>query len=177
MAAAGAGIRVVPAGAGEPSAGRDAAPGSVLAQLRERAARQREAKRYELPIGGAFGDNLVAVYGVLPIAELEHYTSLAGKLGDLAMATDVAISACTTLLWREHDDRTDLGVRYGPELWALLGWPLPEGVESVDDLLPRDVVSALFGGNGIAQLAHVEKVVTWMQDPGGDAPGEASAAT
>jgi hypothetical protein len=170
------GIRVVAAGVGEPPAA-DAAPGSVLTQLRERAARQREAKRLELPIGGEFGDRLVAVYGVLPIGELEHYTAMAGKLGDLAMATDVAISACTTLCWREHDDVTDLGVRYGPDLWQLLDWPLPEGVERVDDLLPRDVVAALFGGNGIAQLSHVEKVVTWMQDPGADAPGEASAAT
>lgn len=173
------GIRVVAAGDGEPPAVDDAAPGSVLAQVRAAAAAQRQTKTLRLPVGGEFGDRLIIVYGVLPVDELERYVALAaaGTMRELTLAIDMAIGSCKTLIWHEHDVDTDLHVRLDNALWQLLDWPLPEGVDDVDQLTPADVVRHLFGGNGIALAEHLEQLSNWMRNPGGDAPGEASRAT
>jgi hypothetical protein len=171
------GIRVVAAGAGEPPAA-DAAPGSVLAHVRAAAAAQRRTKTLRLAVGGEFGERLIVVYGVLPVDELERYVTLAaaGAMRELGLAIDMAIASCQTLIWHEHDVDTDLHVRLDTALWQLLDWPLPEGIDDVDELTPADVVRHLFGGNGIALAEHLEQLSTWMRNPGGDAPGEASPA-
>ena len=54
----------------------DAAPGSVLAQLRARAEVQRQARTLDLPVGGAFGDELVIRYRVLERREWDKYAVL-----------------------------------------------------------------------------------------------------
>lgn len=170
-----AGIRVVPVdGPGGSSTGTDdAAPGSVLGQLRAAAARQREEQLLELPVGGAFGRHLVIVYGVLPPDELQRYTQIAQRTGEVALAIDMAVASCKRVLWRENGD-TDLNVGLDARLWALLEWPLPEGVADVSELTASEVVYGLFGNNGLAMGAHLERLSTWMQDPGGDDVGEAS---
>jgi len=149
----------------------------VLSQLRARAAKQAQEKTIELAVGGEFGDMLVVRYGVLPVDELERYVDMAGKLSDLKMAIDMQVSACKTLIWREHGTDTDLGVRLDGALWSLLDWPLPDGVSDASELVPREVVVHLFGGNGAALANHLERLASWMQDPGGEAPGESLAAT
>jgi hypothetical protein len=171
-------IDVVAAGAREhvPSNG-GAEPGSVLAQLRARAAAQRETKRLDLPVGGAFGDLLQLRYRPLPVDELERYAELTGRITNVALAIEMMVSCCETALWVEHGQTADLGVRLTSDLWELLDWPLPVGIESAADLAPRELVNALFGGNGMALGAHLERLSSWMTDPEGTEPGEASAAT
>lgn len=171
-------IRVVPQGSGAATA--DAAPGSVLARLRQQAAAQRVEKTLELSVGGSFGENLVIRYGMLPVDELERYMELAGKMGaltNLAVAIDMAVSSCRTFLWREDGTETDLNVRIGSPLWTLLDWPLPDGIDDANELTPREVMLALFGGNSVMLAAHLGRLETWMQDPEVKPPGEASAAT
>lgn len=167
-------IRVVPVGAPTPGTEDDAAPGSVLGQLRAAAARQREEQLLELPVGGAFGQHLVIVYGVLPPDELQRYTQIAQRTGEVALAIDMAVASCKRVLWRENGSDTDLNVGLDARLWALLEWPLPEGVRDASELTASEVVYGLFGNNGLAMGAHLERLSTWMQDPGGDDVGEAS---
>jgi hypothetical protein len=172
------GIRVVPADEPvQPSAGHDAAPDSVLAQLRAAAAAQQVVRELELAVGGAFGDKLAIVYGALPPAELQRYVQLASA-GELRLAIDMAVASCKRIIWRADGHKTDLNVGLDSRLWAMLGWPLPEHVSDVDELTSTEVVYTLFGNDGFALARHLEQLSTWMQDPlGGDAPGEASPAT
>jgi hypothetical protein len=155
----------------------DAAPGSVLAQLQAAAVEQARERTLELPIGGAFGPHLLARYRVLSVDELERFPQLSGKIADVYIAVEMMVTTCTTMLWRDdHGDVTDLNTTYTAKLWELMGWPLPESVE-LDELTPREVVVKLFGGNGSALAMHLQRLSTWLQSPGGPAPGESSAAT
>jgi hypothetical protein len=172
------GIDVVAAGAREATSnGGGTEPGSVLAQLRARAAAQREHKRLDLPVGGEFGELLQLRYRPLPLEELERYSELTGRITNVALAIDMMVSCCETALWVEHGQETDLGVRLTSDLWELLGWPLPDGVDAASDLTPREVVDGLFGGNGMALGSHIERLIDWMTDTEATAPGESSAAT
>jgi hypothetical protein len=170
------GIRVV--AAGEEPVPADAAPGSVLGELRARARAQRAVKTKDIAVGGDFADKLVIRYGLLPLDELDRYAMLgaAGATPDMTMAIDMMVAACRTLIWRSDGADTDLNVGLNAALWRLLDWPLPEGIESHEELTAREVVGALFGGNGTALATHLDELAAWMQAPG-DSPGEASAAT
>lgn len=171
-----AGIHVVAAGAPSPAA-TDVAPGSVLAQLQHAAAEQAQTRTLDLPVGGAFGPHLIARYRVLSVDELERFPQLAGKIADIYVAVEMMVTTCTTLLWRDDaGELTDLNVAYTPKLWELMGWPLPDGV-GLDDLTAREVVVKVFGGNGSSLAVHLERLATWLQSPGGPAPGESLAAT
>jgi hypothetical protein len=170
-------ISVVPAGATNHSS--EPEPGSVLALLRAAAASARVAKKLELPVGGPdFGDRLVVRYRVLPPEELDRFMEPAqgGTLRVSAFGVDMMVSACETVLWRQDGTETDLEVRLDSGLWELLGWPLPPGTE-LADLTPREIVLELFGGNGVAQMAHANRLLEWMQNPGAPPVGESSAAT
>jgi hypothetical protein len=167
-------MRVVAAGS---NGSDDAAPGSMLAALRTRAAEQSKAKTTELVVGGAFGSNLWIRYHLLGVDELDRFAQLGGKIADISLAIEMMVSTCTTLIWRdEHGDKADLGVTFTPALWELMGWPLPDGV-ALDDLTPREIVVQLFGGNGSALAVHLERLSNWLRDPGGTDPGESLAAT
>jgi hypothetical protein len=175
-----AGIRVVAAGEGEPPAAQDAAPGSILAGLRERAARTRENKTLDVVVGGDFGDALVVRYGMPQRGVMDRYIALVqagGKISELSATIDLAVASCRTLLARDGDRLVDLNVRLDAGLWRLLDWPLPEGIESHDELTADEVAYALFGGNEVRLANHVGEVGQWLQNPGGEPPGEASAAT
>lgn len=155
----------------------DAAPaGSVLAHLRERAARARATRHLDLAVGGAFGDMLVVRYRGLPVAELERFSELQGNVGNLSLAIDMMVSCATTVLWREDGVETDLACSLGSELWELLGWELPVGLE-LGDLSPRMVVDALWHERGMALGAHVGELVAWQTEEEGPEPGESSAPT
>jgi hypothetical protein len=149
----------------------DAAPGSALALARAAAARQRQRHTTDIPVGGDFGEHLKVRYGVLPLDEIERYSELA-QTTSWSLNLDVMTSACQTVLW----DDTDLEVGLDHRLWTLLDWPLPAGIDRAADLTPRELIDALFGSNGIALADHFARLQKWMENPGGDAPGESSAA-
>lgn len=149
----------------------DAAPGSALALARAAAARQRQRHSTEIPVGGDFGPHLKIRYGVLALEQIERYSELA-QTTSWSLNLDVMTSACQTVLW----DESDLEVRLDHRLWTLLEWPLPPGVDRAEDITPRELIDALFGHNGIALAEHFSRLQKWMENPGGDAPGESSAA-
>jgi hypothetical protein len=170
-------IRVVAAGVEHDDPPADAARGSVLAQLRNRAAEQTREKRLGLVVGGAFGPHLLLRYRVLSVDELERFATLGGKVHEIALSIEAMITTCTHVLWRDdHGDVTDLGCTLDAHLWDVMGWPLPANVE-LDDLTPREVVVKLFGGSGTELATHLTRLGEWMQHPGGPSPGESSAAT
>jgi hypothetical protein len=162
--------------------GEDAAPGSVLAQLRVQAEAQRRARTLELEVGGA--TTLVIRYRVLERREWDKYAVLltpsaaSGGTGDLppmsVLNARMMAAACQTVLFvDDQGERHDLAVRLDGELARLLGYPLPPGM-SYSDLGVLDVVDALFA-SPMAVTAHAGDLVQWMQnptDPGG-AEGEA----
>jgi len=161
----------------------DAAPGSVLAQLRARAEVQRQVRTLDLPVGGAFGDELVIRYRVLKPHEWDKYAVLltpsvtgAGEAQDLppmsVLNVRMMAAACVTVLWIEDGEETDLGVGLDGGLAQLLGYPLAEGM-SYDDLSALEVVEALFP-SPMAVTTHSGRLVTWMQNPSdpGSAEGE-----
>ena len=160
----------------------DAPPGSVLAQLRARAEVQRQTRTLELPVGGAFGDNLVIRYRVLERHEWDTYAVLLTpnlQTGDTSKLAPMSVlnvrmmaAACETVLWVDDDERTDLEVGLDGELARAIGYPLADGM-SYDDLGPLEVVEALFA-SPMAVTAHAGDLVTWMRDPSdpGSAEGE-----
>jgi hypothetical protein len=161
----------------EPDA--DAAPGSVLAQMRAAAEVQRKARTLELAVGGAL-ERLVIRYRVLERREWDKYAVLltpaatAGGTGDLppmsVLNARMMAAACETVLWRDDDDElADLEVRLDGRLAKLLGYPLPAGMD-YDDLGVLEVVEGLFA-SPMAVTAHAGELVQWMQNPGG-AEGE-----
>ena len=166
---------VVPAGT---HTNGSAEPGSALARIRAAAAAQRKDRSLELPVGGEFGDRLVLRYGLLPLEDMDRYADLAAGASPRlsALTIDMMVSACRTVLWREQGTDTDLAVGLTAELWELMDWPLPEGVDELADLTPREIVLALFGGNGMAVVGHAEELMTWMRAPG-TPPGGASGAS
>lgn len=152
----------------------DAPAGSVLDGLRKAAVRQRKERTIDLPVGGAFGERLVVRYGTLPIEELDRYAELQGNITNVALAIDMMVSTCRTVLWREDGQETDLGVGLGTDLWELLDWPLPEGVE---ELTPREVVLGLFGAKEGMRLGNHLAALVAFNNEGEPEPGEASAPT
>ena len=156
----------------------DAAPGSVLAQLRAQAAAQRKARTLDLPVGGAFGDELVIRYRVLERREWDKYAVLltpaavGGGEGDLppmsVLNARMMAAACETVLYDGEDLRTRLDGR----LAEMLGHPLADGM-SYDDLGVLEVVDGLFP-SPMAVTAHAGELVRWMADPSdpGGAEGE-----
>jgi hypothetical protein len=153
----------------------DAAPDSALAQARAAAARQRAQQMVDIPVGGQFGEHLLIRYGVLPLNEIERYADL--QTSAWSMNIDVMVSACRTVIWRDgQDTKTDFEVRLDHHLLTKLEYPLPPGIDRAEDLTAREVVQALFNDNGLALANHFAQLQKWMENPGGDAPGESSAA-
>lgn len=168
---------VVAEGATSNGTTRDAPAGSPLARARAAAARQREVHTHDLAVGGAFGEHLLVRYGTLPTEELDRYAELSDSIGNLSLAIDLMVQSCRTIVWRDDDELTDLDVRLDWRLWTLLEWPLPPGVDEAEDVTSRELIDTLFGHNALALGTHLGELVTWMQNPGGDDPGEASGAT
>jgi hypothetical protein len=148
--------------------------GSILARVRARAEKQRQARHLDLAVGGAFGDLLVIRYRALEVDELERYSELVGSIGNVSLAIDLMVSTAQTVLWREDGEETDLGVGLDMALWqGVLGWDLPPGVET---LAPRDVVVGLFGGEGFRLGRHVGELMEWATEEQ-VSPGESWAPT
>ena len=152
----------------------DAAPGSMLASLRAYAAAERRTKHLDVPVAGR--ELLVVQYGYLGLEAMDRYSELQpGQIKATSLTMDMLTSACRTVFYRHDGKLEDLEVGLDGRLWSVLGWPLPRGIERAEDVPAPDVVLELFDGNGMALVAHAERVITWMQNP--DALGEGSAAT
>jgi hypothetical protein len=169
---------VVPATGNGSGVRGDAMPGSLLADLRQRAAAQRAERHVELEIGGDFGDMLIARYGVLDVHELERYATLQGNTGNVELSLEMLAATCKCLLARDGETLVELrdeqgSVTYGPRLARLLGMP---GADE-RDIPPRETILALFGQNAMQLGAHVTRLVEWMTDPSADASGKLSVAT
>ena len=155
----------------------DAAPGSVLAQLRARAEVQRQTRTLELAVGGAFGDELVIRYGVLERREWDKYAVLLTpdavtgntELPPMSVLNArMMAAACETVLYAGED----LGVRLDGRLAEMLGYPLLEGM-TYDDLGVLEVLDVLFA-SPMAVTSHAGELVRWMANPAdpGSAEGE-----
>lgn len=142
-----------------------ATAGSLLARLRQAAAEQQRERRFDVDVGGAFGDMLVARYAPLPIDELERYAELAGTTGNVELAIDLVVRCNVALCARDDNDELETltdehgVVTIGPRLARLLELPVPA---SVSEPTPREVVRWLWGDNGMAFGAHVQRVLEWM---------------
>ena len=139
---------------------------------------QRRARTLDLPVGGAFGDELVIRYRVLDRAEWDKYAVLLTP----NLQTGADNLPPMSVLNVAHDGRrlrdralrrrglAACGSTGGSP--SCIGHPLAEGM-SYDDLGVVEVVEALFP-SPMAVTTHAGRLVTWMQDPSdpGGAEGE-----
>jgi hypothetical protein len=159
---------------------RAGAPGSVLERVRTAANAPREHRTLDTPVWAEpFNGRLVIRYRLLPVGEIERFSELQGRITNLALALDMLQSTCVTVLWAEDGETTDLGVRLDGRLWELFGWELPAPGMRPEDLTIREIVTGVFGDNGMAVGAHVQEVSEWMAAPDEEqrSPGESLAAT
>jgi hypothetical protein len=160
----------------------DAPKSALITRLRKQAVAQRRERHIELEIGGAFDPPLVARYGVLPVHELDRYGEQVNdaRSSNMEVGIDIMVRTNLAVLARDGDELVELeddmgSVTFGHRLALLLELPLPPGEL---DMPPRDVIVALFGGNGIALSAHGGQLLEWMRNPTDESsPGEASGET
>lgn len=155
---------VVPPGFSAPGMRGDAAPDSVLAQLRREVKQRREAK--SITLEWTLGETcLRATYGVLDVDETESY--VAGAQIDttkpLSANLEVLARACRSIealdgegKWGVLED--DAGpVTFDDRLTRLLGWERP-GDEFRYPV--REVYATMFGHDGFAVLSHFTQAAT-----------------
>jgi hypothetical protein len=142
----------------------DAAPDSVLAQLRADVQRRREARPVTLGMPSIGSTELRVTYGTLSTDETERY--MAGAKIDvskpLTANLEVLAKACRSIEARGPDG--DWGVledaagpvSFDDRLTRLLAWPR-EGDEFRYSV--RDVYDGMFGGDGFALMAHVREAL------------------
>jgi len=182
-------IEVITEGNGQPPAPpapapADAPPGSVLAQLRARAARQRADRTLDVPLDvDPWNGILVARYRLPPMEDADRLMAASATLVNTGGVTssmsrtsvDLMATCLVTLLGQaDTGELEDLEHRYTGRLLQLLALPLPPGVEDPQDVTASEVIGTLFGGNWLAVNVHAATVMGWLQE-GGDGLGEASA--
>jgi hypothetical protein len=157
----------------EPEGGStDAAPGSIMSRIRRAAARQQKETTKDFAIGGAFGDWLMIRYKPLEPEVMDQF--LLQQKDDtpaIQLNMDMMARACVAIIG--HDPNTGekevLQDERGPvllehRLAVLLDLPIPTGAM----LTAREVITMLFGRNGIAIGAHGDQVSEWMKNPQGE---------
>lgn len=172
-----AGVRVVPAEAladaeaikalGTEEFDAAPAPGSLLDRLRRRAVSVQRERRLELAVPGWQGE-LVLRFRPLDVAAIERFAQAReqrGGVSGVSESIEALATCCVAVLGRDGDRLTELAdergpVGVGPRLAVLLGHPGADETFSV-----REVVLWLFGGNGFALGAYVDRLVEWMADP------------
>jgi hypothetical protein len=166
------------------SAGRtgDAAPDSLLGQLRATAAEKRQAKTLTLDMPGRWEGMLRVRYGVLGTDEAERQLAVGSNLTQsLEMLNRAcrAIEAKDGKKWRPLED--DIGpVTFDDRLVRLLGWPRP-GDEYRFSV--RETYEIMFdvATDGIGPLGqHLRRVAEFMgvtEEEVAAVVGEASSRT
>ena len=159
-------------GVSQPGQAGDAAPDSVLAMLRAKAAQKRKQSEITIDLPGRWKGSLRARYGTVGIDEIESWQATLGLDGEAQTAAPVKASleiiyrACRAIeAYRvDNDDwvvlEDNLGpVKFDDRLARLLRWDRPG-----DDFTfsVKEVYDRMFDGNGIALGQHVGQVATFM---------------
>lgn len=167
-------------GVSQPGAAGDAAPGSLLGQLRATAAQKRTSETLTLPLPGRWEGKLRVVYGTVGLDELERFAeSVGSNASNISGSLEVMARAVRAIeAYDAADDgwlvlEDELGpVTFDDRLARLLDWPRP-GDEFT--FSARQVYEEMFDGNGFALSAHVGRVAAFMGVVEGEvASGEAS---
>jgi hypothetical protein len=150
----------------------DAPPGSVIDQLRRRAAAQQKKKVKAFPVGGEFGDWLQVRYTPLPPDQLDDFIAGQTEVSQeraVELNMDMMARSCVDVIGVNQDSKdvtilqdADGPVRLEHRLIVLLDMPIPEGAL----LTSREVISYIFGNNGLAIGEHGDQIVSWMRKPG-----------
>ncbi len=149
-----------------------AAPDSIIAKLREKRAKQAKIKTEAFEVGGEFGEMLQIRYKPL---EPDHLDDFLAKIDEvnmqraIQMNMDMMSKACVGVEGYDPEtkERTPLlddagqPILLDNRLAVLLDMPIPGGFP----LTAREVITLLFGNNGLAIGAHGDKVTDWMRDP------------
>jgi hypothetical protein len=149
-----------------------APPGSIIDQLRRRAANQQKKRIKAFPVGGDFGEWLQIRYTPLPPDQLDDFIAGQTEVSQeraIEMNMDMMAKSCVDVIGVDQDskDITILQDERGPvklehRLIALLEMPIPDGAL----LTSREVISFIFGNNGLAIGSHGDEIVSWMRKPG-----------
>jgi hypothetical protein len=154
---------IVPPGLVAPGMRGDAAPDSVLAQLRRDVTAKREAKTFTFE-WTLVETRLRATYGTLGLDETERYI-VGAQLDPLKPLTgnlEVMARACRAIEIRDADGKwwvieDDAGpVTFDDRLTRRLGWERP-GDEYRYSV--RDVYEGMFDADGFALMAHQTRVL------------------
>jgi hypothetical protein len=149
-----------------------AAPGSIIDKLRKQAKSQQKKKIKAFSVGGDFGDWLQIRYTPLPADQLDDFIANQTEVSQeraVELNMDMMARSCVDVIGVDQDtmDVTILEDDRGPvrlehRLIVLLEMPIPDGAM----LTAREVISYIFGNNGLAIGSHGDEIVTWMRKPG-----------
>ena len=150
---------VVPAGLSMRGVRGDAAPDSLLEQLRSDVKRKRAARTVTLELPAIGSTRLRANYGSMHIEEIEQYVAGADleNMGAMTANLEMLSRACRSIDALGEDGRwvvleDDMGpVTFDDRLTRLLAWERP-GEEFRYSI--REVYEGMFGGDGFAVMAH-----------------------
>ena len=160
----------------------DAPPGSVLADLRARAAARQVGRTLDVPLDhDPWGGLLVVRYQPPPMEDVDRLIAAAAAetaaKSSSRASTDVIATCCQTILGAAKDGTLhDLEVRFTGRLLALLELPLPPGIDNPNDATIAEVLAVVFDDNWLAINVHAGKVMTWLTQ-GGDPLGEGKGAS
>lgn len=154
-----------PPGFGVRGSQGDAAPDSLLGQLRAGAKRKRETASTTEPLPPYAGVALRATYTALSVEEIERYygsiNERAIEAAPLTSNLDILARACRKIEGQDDDGRwyvleDEIGpVTFDDRLARLLRWPRP----AEDYTYPTvQVYEGMFNGNGFAVTAHQKQV-------------------
>lgn len=156
-------------GVSQPGQAGDAAPDSLLAELRGRAAQKRRKAETALVIpGDRWAGSLRIRYGTMELDELDRWRTSGIDMDDATLAASLEIIAravrsvegrsSATGDWRVLED--NLGpVKVDDRLARLLQWERP-GEDFTYSV--REVYDRLFDGNGFAITQHVASIAQFM---------------
>lgn len=161
--------------AAEPDAPEDSGAGSVIDNLRRRAAELQVDDHVDLEVPG-YNGQLVARYRALGTGQVRIIAQRAERQGsdswDAYGAADGLASGLIELFGRREDNTlapifTDQPARYDSDLADALGLVVPERTA-------RAVILAVFGGAPLNEhriIAHFTEYIEWLQgDRDGSAP-------
>jgi len=151
---------------------------SIIGRLRSKTAAQQKEKTKAFPVGGEFGNMLQIRYKPLKPDVLDDFIvqqENVSQLRAIQMNMDMMSRACVSVEGYDPNshERTVLTDAAGNKilldnrLAIMLDMPNPTG----EQLTAREVITLLFGGNGLAIGSHGDDVTTWMRAPGGAEPG------
>lgn len=149
-------------------------PDSIIGQLRRRTAEQQKIRVKAFPVGGDYGDMLQIRYKPLKPDELDDFLVIqeeATQARAIEMNMDMMSKACVDVIGVDQDtkeitrldDPQGNPIRLDNRLAVILDMPNPD---PDIPLTAREVITLLFGSNGMAIGVHGDEVTKWMQAGG-----------